>query len=339
MKKHLIVAAVAAAVAVPAVAQVTVYGLMDIGVQAVDSKTTAGVSTDTSSFGETGRLSGSRLGFRGTEDLGNGIKAGFVFETGIDPSDTSIGANGRLSFVEMSGGFGTVRLGRQVSPQKAVTDNFYATGNSGFAPGLIGLAMDTDGERVSKAVTYMTPSFSGFQAQLQAAGTDSDASNALDKTSSKQLNYGASFTAGPFSAAAGVNEVDVKAEAGNQDEVKYMAFGLSYNLGVAQLFVLQSEKETKRAGVAVSGDAEETAIGVKVPLGNLALTAQFTDGESNVVGAAARTDRSGYQLIAVYNLSKRTNVYAAYGDDDNKTVGTVGEATQSGYTIGLRHSF
>jgi len=339
MKKHLIAAAVATAIAAPAMAQVTVYGLLDIGVQAVDTRTAAGVSTDTSSYGESGRLSGSRLGFRGTEDLGGGLKAGFVWEQGLDSSDASIAANGRLSFVELSGGFGTVRLGRQVTPQKATTDAFYATGNSTFAPGNIGIAMDTDGERVSKALTYLSPAFSGFQFQLQAAGADSDANNAADKTSSKQMNYGASFTAGPFRAGVGVNDVDAKAEAGNQDEIKYTAFGLSYDFGVARVFALQSEKETKRMGVAVRADAEETVIGVQIPVGNLTLTAQFADGESNALGAAAKTDRDGYQLIAVYNLSKRTNVYAAYGDDDNKTAGSNGEATQDGFTIGVRHSF
>lgn len=294
---------------------------------------------DTSSYGETGRLSDSRLGFRGTEDLGGGLKAGFVSEQGIDPSDTSVAANGRLSFVELSGGFGTVRLGRQVTPQKAVTDAFYATGNSTFAPGNIGIDMDTDGERVSKALTYLSPTFSGLQVQLQAAGTDSDANNAVDKTSTKQMNYGASFTAGAFRAGVGVNKVDAKAEAGNQDEITYTALGLSYDFGVARVFALQSEKEIERRGVAVRSDAEETVIGVQVPLGNLTLTAQFADGESNALGAAAKTDRDGYQLIAVYNLSKRTNIYAAYGDGDNKTAGSVGEATRDGYTIGVRHSF
>ena len=75
MKKHLIAAAVAAAVAVPAVAQVTVYGLFDAAYTDIKTTTAAAVTTKTNDYVDSGRMSGSRLCFRGAEDLGGGLKA------------------------------------------------------------------------------------------------------------------------------------------------------------------------------------------------------------------------------------------------------------------------
>ena len=343
MKKHLIAAAVAGALAVPAMAQVTVYGLMDISYQSGEYKDGIGggaAETDKgSTYGVSGALSGSRLGFKGTEDLGGGMKAGFVYELGLDASTGDVGS-ARLSFVELSGGFGTVRMGRQVTPQKAVTDSFYATGNSGFQAGLVGVnGLDTDGERVSKALTYITPSFSGFQAQVQAAGETNDNSTVVDKGSSQQLNFGATFSAGPFKVGVGMNTVDNDTEGGAQGETEYTAYGASYDLGMAAVYALFSEKEIKQVGVARAGKSDELAVGVRIPLGAVRLVVQYAEGEINDLGDTEVTKADGYQLHAIYDLSKRTNVYALYGDTTIKAVGQVGEDSIDGFAFGIRHSF
>jgi predicted porin len=318
---------------------VTVYGLLDTSYQSVDSKTAAGVSTDTTNAGVSGALSGSRLGFRGTEDLGGGLKANFTHELSINSADGTQGANARLSWVDLTGGFGTVRAGRQVSPQKAVMDTFYASGNATFTAGLPGLDLDTDGERVSSAVTYLTPVISGFQAQLQIAGATSDADNAANKTSSEQMNYGVSYKIGKFSAGVGINKVDAKTEASTQSEITYTAVGASYDFGVAALFVTNSEKKTETVGTAINAKAEEMTVGVRVPVGKWTLVAQYADAESNAAGNATKTDYEGYQLHAIYNLSKRTNVYALYGDDESKVAGATSKASRDGFAVGVRHSF
>jgi predicted porin len=340
MKKLLIATAALAMVAgtVQAQSSVTVYGLLDTSYQAIDSKTAAGASTDTTNAGVSGALSGSRLGFRGTEDLGGGLKANFVYEMTLGSADGTIGTNARLSFVDLSGSFGTVRAGRQVTPQKAVVDTFYASGNATFTAGTPGITLDTDGERVSSAVTYLTPAMSGFQAQLQIAGATSDTS-AADKTSTEQMNYGVSYKAGKFAAGLGVNKVDAKVEAGAQSEVTYTAIGASYDFGVAALFVTNSEKKTETRGTAINAKAEEMTVGVRVPVGKWTLVAQYADADSNAAGNATKTDYEGYQLHAIYNLSKRTNVYALYGDDESKVAGATSKASRDGFAVGVRHSF
>jgi predicted porin len=342
MKKLLIATAALAMVAGTAQAQssVTVYGLLDTSYQAIDSTAANGASTDTTNAGVSGALSGSRLGFRGTEDLGGGLKANFTYEMNLGSADGTIGTNARLSFVELAGNFGAVRAGRQVTPQKAVMDTFYASGNSGFAAGLVGTNADvkTDGERVSSAVTYLTPAMSGFQAQLQIAGATSDTS-AADKTSTEQMNYGVSYRAGKFAAGVGINNVDAKTEGGTQSEITYTAFGASYDFGVATLFATNSEKKTETRGTAIHAKGEETTVGVRVPVGKWTLVAQYADGESNAAGNATKTDYEGYQLHAIYNLSKRTNVYALYGDDESKVAGATSKASRDGFAVGVRHSF
>jgi predicted porin len=200
MKKHLIAAAVAAAVAAPAMAQdVQVYGILDTGYTTFknDWDFSAPSNEDVfhygfsffgddgfsffgddgfsffgddggnvfNNFGEdsgpllifpNGRvldfkssaksrtarttrmgsafegLSGNRLGVRGTEDLGGGLKAAFVVELGISNQDQwALGSQYRLANATVSGGFGSVNLGRAVSVGKAVNDSFTAFGGGG----------------------------------------------------------------------------------------------------------------------------------------------------------------------------------------------------------------
>jgi predicted porin len=136
MKKHLIAAAVAAAVAVPAMAQnVTVYGIMGLGYSSVKAEI-GNLSSETTTTGAAAQQSASRVGFRGTEDLGGGLKAGFVYEIGVSNDNaTSVFGNTRLAYVDLTGGFGTGRFGKVDSITRQIYNNFTAHGNTSFAPG------------------------------------------------------------------------------------------------------------------------------------------------------------------------------------------------------------
>jgi predicted porin len=133
MKKHLIAVAVSAAVAAPAMAQtVEVYGIMGLGYSSV--KTELGnISTETTTTGAAAQQAGSRIGFRGTEDLGGGLKAGFTYELSIN-NDTGFGGT-RLAFVDLAGSFGTGRFGKVDSVTRQIYNSFTAHGNTVFAPG------------------------------------------------------------------------------------------------------------------------------------------------------------------------------------------------------------
>src|ERR1700730_16325238 len=115
MKKTLLALAVLGAFAGAASAQtnVTVYGIVDAGVQYKNDGNPAGKTLSLQS----GIQNGSRLGFKGTEDLGGGLSAIFTFENGFNVDDGTLGQGNRLfgrqAWVGLNGGFGTVKLGRQ----------------------------------------------------------------------------------------------------------------------------------------------------------------------------------------------------------------------------------
>jgi predicted porin len=136
MKKHLIAAAVAAAVAAPAMAQnVEVYGIMGLGYSSVKTDW-EDVSSKTTTTGAAAQRSGSRIGFRGTEDLGDGLKAGFVYEIAVSNDNaTSVFGNTRLAYVDLAGGFGTFRAGKVDSITRQIYNGFSGHGNQVFAPG------------------------------------------------------------------------------------------------------------------------------------------------------------------------------------------------------------
>ena len=74
-------------------------------------------------------------------------------------------------------------------------------------------------------------------------------------------------------------------------------------------------------------------------MGKTMLVAQIGSGDFNAAGAATETSVDGYQFQAIHSLSKRTNVYAIYGDDESQAEGAAAKATRDGFAIGVRHSF
>ncbi len=372
MKKSLIALAALSAFATAAQAQssVTVYGLLDQSYVSTDSNALAdnAVTKATNSGGD-GQLSGSRLGFRGTEDLGGGLKANFVLEFGLSGSEALNGINNgtRLGFVELqSNTLGSVRAGRQVSPTKAVNDIYTTFANSTWNVGSVTGGTDTAdstnffhtgnaGDRVSNAITYLTPVVAGFQAQIQMAKDTSkvdgvettraaaDSSSTADRIAAQpnNNNFGVSYTAGNLSVMFGRAEQDSVAS-NVKTKTEHDALGASYKLGAATLFATYNIKSVSSVGITTS-DREDTTVGINYTLGKWDLKAAYGEGTdvTIVAGTGVRTERSlkGYQVGAVYNLSKRTNAYVAYGDSETKTTGSALTATRDGYIAGVRHSF
>ncbi|HOI51319.1 MAG TPA: porin, partial [Azonexus sp.] len=118
MQKKIIALAVAGLASTAAFAQsnVQIYGVVDVGYNRSSSSDTGALKSRNAL--DSGLQSGSRIGFRGTEDLGNGLKASFVLEYGIT-ADTGAGLSGpaRQSFLALSNSYGTVAAGRQYTPQ------------------------------------------------------------------------------------------------------------------------------------------------------------------------------------------------------------------------------
>ena len=186
MKKLLIASAAMAMVAGTAQAQstVTVYGLIDAGYATSSIEHGAGVETNQKIVGGlhsgngTGTLSGSRIGFRGTEDLGGGLKANFVLETGINYSsgqaattspvstdaaltNSAMFANVRQGWAGLSGSFGDVRIGTHNSLAKDLSESIDPNGNVNISGIFYQAGLPTT--RPANSITYISPRMSGVQ--------------------------------------------------------------------------------------------------------------------------------------------------------------------------------
>ena len=200
MKKSLIALAVlAASGAAMAQSSVTLFGIVDTNVSYLDGvSNAAGTNTDSKyGIGTSGNAT-SRLGFRGVEDLGGGLKAGFWLEGEIFGDDGN--ASGfnfkRRSTVSLMGGFGEVRLGRDLTPGYSKFISYDLFGQTGIGQ-FMGWSdwngnnqttannnNDANGIRSSNMISYYTPNFSGFTAGL-GYGFDEKA----DTTNSKKGRY------------------------------------------------------------------------------------------------------------------------------------------------------
>jgi len=362
MKKHLIAAAVAAAVAVPAAAQVTVSGVLDTGFGAVNS----GSSSYSGSVNNI--LSTSGIRFSGTEDLGGGLKASFALLQELDPSggvyrnrevldgpNTKTTTNGSQTdrfhnlFVSLEGGFGTVTLGKQQALARNAGGVGTIIGNVGLTGSYGSVSSRVLGDAVNDAVSYTTPTINGFRAQVlrgsrqanvyTAAVVESDTAAAA-AVKQQTVALGATYTQGPLALGIG----SLRREASATADTKTQVLGASYDLGMARVGLVYSEYDPTDA---TAGDRfETTVLNVAVPMGKTTLIGAWHNAEQET---GANESATGIVLGATYAFSKRTTgyfVYSRVSNDANadysisgmSTVGTPG-ADPKTTSIGIRHSF
>mgnify|MGYP002583872976 FL=1 len=173
MKKTLAALAVLGAFAgSAAAADVTLYGVVDLGLNYQYSK--VGDADAVNTFKEqAGQNSGSRFGLKGTEDLGNGVKVGFILENGFAADDGTMSQNGRLfgreSNLFVTGDFGTLSMGRVGALSAGVGSYNVVYGYTVFGTGwgdtagAKSLFNLSDRDRMDNTVTYVTPSFAGVK--------------------------------------------------------------------------------------------------------------------------------------------------------------------------------
>lgn len=363
MKKSLIALAVlASSGAAMAQSSVSVYGLLDVWVGS-QKNTTNGVTAG--SFGKMASNEGlatSRLGFKGTEDLGGGLKANFQIETtvGLDqPAATSLGD--RQSWVGLSGGFGEVRLGRVWTPYDntrfLINDTFTANFSSSFS------VWRGYTDRTTNGVQYTTPSFGGLTASaLYTFGEDKTATTSASSITAFSLNYangpiaaglahqiqqdknaGATATAvtdtskTPFNGPALSQLINGTAQTASK--TSYTLINGSYDFGVAK--VLAGYNTVKATSTAVAGNAKanEWNIGAEVPFGSaLALGVGYAESQVKVNGVD-RNETTGYSAVLKYALSKRTAVYAGLAKAEEETAAGVSVEKSNRYFVGLNHTF
>ncbi len=330
MKKSFLALALMSAFSGAALAQsaVTVYGVVDMGLARDDN----GAKTNsTTTKLDSGLQSGSRLGFKGTEDLGNGLKANFVLEMGLNvdtgASDQGGLAFGRQAYVGLSGDFGAVNFGRQKSLTYVASESIdpFGVGLAGNMHRLFGTVTRRD-----NAATYITPNMSGFSAAAQYGFGEKAGNNSASRT----VAASATYAAGPVLAALVYEKLN---DAAGNDALagKKTLAGGSYDFGMAKA---HAAYETIKGGTA---DANVWMIGATVPFGPGAFLADYTRKTDKAL--ATENKSSQIALGYTYSLSKRTNVYTSFSrtaNDNNVAVNTTtAGATDKFVNVGIRHAF
>lgn len=361
MNKKLMAIGIAAALAAPFVAQagVEVYGDARMSVDLNDNgDNTTGMEKSKASVSS----NASYLGFRGDEDLGNGLSAMYQFEQGVDfDTGTWNSVQGtRPSFVGIGGGFGTVMAGRFDTPYMSATDQYDIFADTkadynaimGNANNYLGTAIFDS--RVSNTLVYATPDMSGFKAALAYVMSDAIASDNLpiSKSDAKKDAYSVdgTYDNGPLSLAAAWQVIS-KAGAAN-DDITGMKVGGSYTIMDATTIALVYENLDVGGTIK---DRNAYYVNVSHKMGDTTLKAAFAQadkcgGDSSVCD---KTGASQYTVGVTQSLSKNTEVYALYtavSNDNNaayglaygpsavtKTDGTMSDV--SSFSIGVNHMF
>lgn len=381
MQKKLIALAVAGMAAAPAFAQssVTVYGIVDLTmerVQADNSNGPGNVTLEQDSFSATRQTANSSyIGFKGTEDLGNGLKALFQIETQFNPDaavSSSIG--NRDSYIGLTGGFGTVLMGTLTHPIRAfgakADYNPGATG-IGFTGAIFGelngVRTATD-VRANNIVAYVSPSFSGFSVTgAFIAGENRNQANEYAATNAggsakekNQYQLAAQYANGPVFVGLGYHVAkdftDVPGGTPSKDfkDLRLMGqFDFGQGTSITALWDRQGVSNAGDIGRADLSKRTAWMVGARHAMGPHALHAAYAkaNDQSDVDDSSAKFWTIGYE----YSLSKRTMVKAYYANlknDDNARydfytapVGTqsgtsaLPDVDVSGFGVGLRHAF
>ncbi|MCK6411329.1 MAG: porin [Azonexus sp.] len=355
MQKKLIALAVAGLASTAAFAQtnVTVYGVMDATFDYVG----ASQSTAATKVKNDGRVSAnsSYLGFKGTEDLGNGLKAVFQIEGGVNnDSGGTWGGMNRDTYVGLNGGFGTVLAGNLTGAGRAlgakldVNAGATGIGYQGALYGYNNAGRTTVDDRTANAIAYVSPNFSGFSAMAAwgAGSEQKDTATRADNVWSLGLNY----ATGPFYAGYAFTQVDNVA-AGNDAKAKSHRVGGMFKFAAGQVGLLWDRTDLN------TSDNTDSARNVWVLNGKFNVGAKGAViagyGKAGDVGNANNTGATHAFVGYEHSLSKRTVLKAIYAQVRNEAganynfynaatgqvAGTVAGNDPKGFQVGVRHSF
>lgn len=321
---------------------VTIYGLVDVGL-VHDGGQPGGSITKLSS----GVFNGSRWGLRGREDLGGGLSAVFTLENGFQADTGALGQGGlgfgRQAFVGLNGGFGSVKLGRQYSTIDAVvggTDPFGGGGagrnvslvTANYVNGVKGYYTN----RINNAVTYTSPTIAGYSAEA-GYGFGEVAGNS---SAGRYMGVAAGYAQGPLYvrlAHQDTNNATATASA------KHTILGARYDFSLLSAYFQYVVNRYENQN-AVAARSHDLLLGVSVPVSAKGrVLASYVRKDDRL---AANQDASLVAIGYMYDLSKRTTFYTSLGRINNKngalyTVNTaidIGSGNRS-FDVGLRHTF
>ena len=329
----LAVLTVAGTTAAMAQSSVTLYGRVNTTVE----RQKLGDVSSTGMFNNS-----SRFGFKGTEDLGGGLKAGFQLESGFN-SDTGTGSGwthpttgmsfARQSEVNLSGGFGMVRLGNFTPESYYATADYVSMHNHDTGSSSDAFYQDPvwfNGLSTTNKIGYRSPSFGGLTIDASV--------NLHEQTTGGKNGYdlAANYNLGALALGAGYSQVD---------DDKQLGLRALYTFGQ---FVVGGYYQRNDENVAGSRNNFRPAGAYNVGASEFHVNVGRANSWSNFANSAATQFTLGYN----YNLSKRTKVYTYYtrvNNDANATYGygfngtlAAGQASGkdfSSFAVGVRHNF
>jgi predicted porin len=374
IKRNLCLSAIALACAAGAHAQssVTLFGVVDLGVQHFHSDGVGSQNT----LGN-GGLSTSRLGFRGIEDLGDGLKAGFWLEGSLNPdvgTGRATNTNNQVSGATVAGGFqfdrnayvslggrwGEVRLGHDFVPthwSSIYFDPFNANGvaragNFTFA-GVTAGGVSSQITASNTVSYWLPPNIGGFYGVAMVA-LGENLSNTANENDGRLAGFRFGWANGPFDVAVAATRTSYVSTA-TLGDFTHANIGGTWNAGFAKFFALYNVVKVDVLGGPVRKNSWE--IGAHVPVstaGRLRFTYLRLDDRSpsslaNANGTRRNTnDANQWGVGYVHDLSKRTALYGTYAriSNDGQAAYTVSGGTAplpgrsvSGVEVGLRHIF
>ena len=350
MKKSLIALAVmAAAGAASAQSSVTLFGIVDATISHYQGGGQSNTILTNSGYNS------SRLGFRGTEDLGGGMAASFWLEAGLNNDNGSNGTTntnntlggttggggltfGRRATVSLSGGWGELRLGRDYVPTFWNITLFDPFGTNGVGTTVIQkaktstlptvpfatigfprevAAQDPNAVRASNMIGYFLPAnLGGIYGQVNYAFDEVANGGQAGRYYGARLGYGA----GPFNVAAAFGKTqgsDAQLGILSAPDVSDWNIGGQWDFGMARLMAQYDRtKFSQGFGVTPNSTLKGWLIGASVPVGPGEIRASYSREKMDVVGFEPRT--SQWAVGYVHNLSKRTAVYATYARLSNR---------------------
>ncbi len=353
---------------------VSLYGRIDMGWGTATTKATDGTRDRTTGLVD-GVQTSNAIGFRGTEDLGGGLIAGFNLEQGISPTQSN-GWNMRVAssaHQPANGGAlstGTMRAGNvsltsktmgmlQVGTLQWSAGYTVASRWGFFAEGFGGEAHTTMPSRIT-GVSWTSPAFSNTTVTIQHGGahgarTDrestTDASDGFRKNKEARTGFNVQHTSGPLYLGAAYESTSINKVANSAATTN--AYGGTVAVGTAAdrtekawtiaanydfgVAVLRGMMVERDNGATSAVKTSAQGLSIAVPMGALTLMAAVQKIGVKT-GATKTSDISGHQLTARYNLSKRTNVYLHHGTDgDDLATGQTNKRTRT--VAGLVHTF
>lgn len=325
---------------------VTLFGVVDVNTRFVKNENLPNnVSMNNSG------LSSGRFGFRGVEDLGGGMKAGFWLESDVNADTGSISSTGKLfqrrSTISLMSSMGELRLGRDFSPASQHTTKFDPFGVIGLAGSNVTSRMVpafASYYRHDNAMQYFSPVWGGVQAELMYAPDESTTSNTGRHAAARLL-----YDNGPLSLSASYGTTTVNAAGA---KFKQASLAAAYDFGLARLMGFYQKEDVPLGtyGTTVAGPEARLLLGLTVPVGRDQVRASWVRTNSRGGTAAYNdSDADKYALGYIHNMSVRTAVYGTVAYVNNKgganfslaggAAGLAAGGNSTGAEVGIRHSF